>query len=403
MTKIIKRITLHEYCAIGLMAAGVLFKNFAQLRPNRIERGVAMNFRAALGDQFALIAAFLLLTIIVFILGHSDIWTKITETKTYASVKSLLVTLSMLLLIIGTAISGSDHLVGQAGAARFSVGIGFWLVLSGLVLLMNRAMLDISPWLVLLLVLILVVSLVVAYSNATLTGLSLVRELENKSDKIGNEMIRHMQLALSATFTGLALSLYLAKQAHEHPKRRGAVMSIVNMAQVIPTLTFLGLVMIPLTQLAKTFPFLRTFGISGVGFVPAYIVLTMYSILPMTTNILAGYKSIDTSVLEAAKGIGMTQKQVHSKIQLPLLLPYILSGFGTSLIQTTGNTILAGLVGGGGMGAILFLGLAQSAPDLVLLGALLVVSVAMILKTIIGSLEPVVNKRLGREVTNDRI
>ncbi len=173
-------------------------------------------------------------------------------------------------------------------------------------------------------------------------------------------------------------------------------MSIVNMAQVIPTLTFLGLVMIPLTGLAKALPFLKGFGISGIGFVPAYIVLTMYSLLPMTTNILAGYNSIDTSIIEAAKGIGMTPKQIHKKVELPLIFPYLYAGFGTAIVQTTGNTILAGLVGGGGMGAILFLGLAQSAPDLVLLGgALLVVSVSLILKIIIASIEPFVNRKLG--------
>ncbi len=75
-----------------------------------------------------------------------------------------------------------------------------------------------------------------------------------------------MKLSVSSTVTGLFLSSILAGQAYRYPRRRGLVMGIVNMAQVIPTLTFLGLIMIPLTQLASMFPELKSFGISGIGF-----------------------------------------------------------------------------------------------------------------------------------------
>ena len=127
----------------------------------------------------------------------------------------------------------------------------------------------------------------------------------------------------------------------------------------------------------------------------------MYAILPMTTNILAGYNSIDPDILQAAYGMGMTQKQVHRKVELPLVFPFLFSGFSTALVQTVGNTILAGLVGGGGIGAILFLGLAQSAPDFVILGALLVVSVALVLKLILANLQLLIKRLNPVEVQHD--
>jgi osmoprotectant transport system permease protein len=108
------------------------------------------------------------------------------------------------------------------------------------------------------------------------------------------------------------------------------------------------------------------------------IVLFLYSLLPITRNTLAGFQVVSPEDRDTARAVGMSSRQVFWQVELPLAFPVILSGIRTALTQTIGNTILAGLVGAGGLGSIIFLGLAQAAPDLILLGALPVVILAWV-------------------------
>ncbi|MGL5915308.1 MAG: ABC transporter permease, partial [Culicoidibacterales bacterium] len=104
---------------------------------------------------------------------------------------------------------------------------------------------------------------------------------------------------------------------------------------------------------------------------------------PMVVNTVAGLRNVDADVLEAAKGIGMTKRQIFKQVNLPLAAPVILAGIRISVTQAMGNTILAGLIGGGGLGNFIFLGLAQSAPELILLGALSVVVLTLFVNFIL--------------------
>ncbi len=396
------RLSLYEYVGIGLILLGGTVAVFLKLRPNRIEEGISMNMLTAVGELWLPTAAVVIGLILLAALDPSRTKDEHRLTQGIRLVKVIGLATGLVCLIQFSASGATDLLMDQPSAARVSLGIGFWLVFLGMAMMLMHSLKLLSmPLLTLGILGVIIGYVIIAYHMGLLDDLSIVREYTNKSGRIGDEMLRHMQLSLAASFTGLFLSLFLAGQAYRYPSRRGMVMSFVNMAQVIPTLTFLGLIMIPLTALAGAFPFLKNFGISGIGFIPAYIVLTMYAILPMTTNILAGYNSIDPDILQAAYGMGMTQKQVHRKVELPLVFPFLFSGFSTALVQTVGNTILAGLVGGGGIGAILFLGLAQSAPDFVILGALLVVSVALVLKLILANLQLLIKRLNPVEVQHD--
>lgn len=396
----LKRPSLHESVGVTLYIIGIVLGDFIILRPNRIEGGQGYPFVTALGSGWYLAAALFVMAFYVFIKLVQ--WGPDRQPKGNGRtlIKILLVgwLVGMLVWFTGALAYGSQSLLAnQPEAARASIGLGYFLGLVGLILLLYRDLLLLDrPWVNLITVFLVIGIFWGAYKGGQLEAISLIRELYNKESRLMDELIRHMQLSLSASLTGLCLSLYLGTTAYVHPSRTRMVMGIVNMAQVIPTLTFLGLIMIPLTALSKVFPILKDFGVSGIGFLPAYLVLTMYALLPITTNVIAGYRSLDSSIQEAARGMGMTRRQIRYKIELPLIVPYIYTGYQTALVQTVGNAILAGLVGGGGLGAILFLGLAQSAPDLVILSALVVVVIAFTLKTILtGLLNLVMNQRKG--------
>jgi osmoprotectant transport system permease protein len=111
--------------------------------------------------------------------------------------------------------------------------------------------------------------------------------------------------------------------------------------------------------------------------VPAFIVLVVYALFPIVNNTVAGLKLLDENVLDTAKGMGMSKSQAFFRVELPLAFPVILGGIRTAMTQSIGNTILAGLIGGGGLGSIIFLGLAQSAPDLILLGVIPILLISL--------------------------
>ncbi len=152
---------------------------------------------------------------------------------------------------------------------------------------------------------------------------------------------------------------------------------MISIAQVVPTLSLLGLLVAPLAALGGAVPLLGRIGVRGVGWAPALVVLFLYSLLPIAGNTLAGLRTVAPDVLDAARGMGMDRRQVFRRVEVPLALPVVLTGVRTALVQNMGNAILAALVGGGGLGTLIFLGLAQAAPDLILLGALSVSALAL--------------------------
>ncbi len=224
--------------------------------------------------------------------------------------------------------------------------------------------------------------------------IGIVKEYQNYKSTFNAEFIRHLTLALSSGVIAILPGILMGYWAYKYPKSSEGILSVVNLFQVAPTLSLLGLIMIPLSLLSKQFPFLKSLGISGIGFAPAFIVLTLYALMPIVANAYAAFKQLDPAVLESAKGMGLTSRQILRQVSLPLASPIILSGIRTAFTQNIGNAILAGLVGGGGFGAIIFLGLSQSASDLVLLGTLPVVIMALITESLFERIQARLERQL---------
>jgi osmoprotectant transport system permease protein len=132
--------------------------------------------------------------------------------------------------------------------------------------------------------------------------------------------------------------------------------------------------MAPLAALGTMLP---GSGISGVGPLPAVIALTLYSLLPIVRNTAVGLDGVPAPVREAARGMGLTPRQIFLRVDLPLALPVFLSGLRITVVQAVGLAAVAALIGAGGLGAIMFQGLFANALDLVLLGAVPVILLAV--------------------------
>jgi osmoprotectant transport system permease protein len=137
--------------------------------------------------------------------------------------------------------------------------------------------------------------------------------------------------------------------------------------------------------------------VSGVGFLPAFIALLLYALYPALNATLAGLQMADPAALDAARAMGMAPRQVFLRVQLPLALPLALGGARTAVAQSMGNAVLAALIGGGGLGSFIFLGLAQSAADLILLGVVPLVGLTFLLDAGLALLERVALRRAGHD------
>lgn len=152
-----------------------------------------------------------------------------------------------------------------------------------------------------------------------------------------------------------------------------------------------GLLMAPLAGLAQTFPALGALGVSGTGLAPALIALTLYALLPLVRGVVAGLGQVPDAVRESARGMGMSAWQRFWHVDVPLALPVWLRSLRVVAVQTVGMAVVAALIGAGGFGALVFQGLLSSALDLVLLGVIPVVALAVVLDALftlaIGALE----------------
>jgi osmoprotectant transport system permease protein len=124
---------------------------------------------------------------------------------------------------------------------------------------------------------------------------------------------------------------------------------------------------------------LELWGVRGIGFAPALFALTLYGLLPIVVNTFVGLKSVPHGISDAAKGMGLTPTQVLFRAELPVALPFLLEGLRNGLVLTFGITTIAALIGAGGLGFFIQRGVEGNVPDLVLLGAVPIVLMALLL------------------------
>jgi osmoprotectant transport system permease protein len=153
--------------------------------------------------------------------------------------------------------------------------------------------------------------------------------------------------------------------------------AILNLLQTVPSIALFGLLIVPLSALATAMPALGRLGIGGIGVAPAVIALVLYALLPVVRSTVAGISGVAAALIDAARGMGMTRHQRFWRVELPLAAPVLLAGLRIVTVQAIGLAVVAALIGAGGLGSFVFEGLGQYAADLVLLGALPAIVLAL--------------------------
>ncbi|MEO0467192.1 MAG: ABC transporter permease/substrate-binding protein [Pseudomonadota bacterium] len=189
----------------------------------------------------------------------------------------------------------------------------------------------------------------------------------------------HLYLSLSALFTGLAVSLPLGILAAPRPRLAGPALGVASLVQTIPGIALLAL-MVPVLG-------------GRIGFLPAYLALALYSVLPILRNTIVGLNGVDASLREAALGVGMTARQRLTSVELPLAMPVVVAGLRTASVWVVGAATLSTPVGAESLGNYIFQGLQTRDWGAVLFGCLVSAGLALVLDQAIRAFELAAEKR----------
>lgn len=167
--------------------------------------------------------------------------------------------------------------------------------------------------------------------------------LSTRGDLVAETLFQTLTYVVLVTLAASFFAILLGVLTRNHAFAKELSLSIASVFLTIPSLA-LFTIFIPIV---------------GLGFTPSFIALFLYALLPIMRNTVAGLDSVDASVLESARGMGLTPWQVLTKVQLPLAWPVMLAGIRVSALLTVGISAIATLVAGGGLGDFIKSGLAR--------------------------------------------
>jgi osmoprotectant transport system permease protein len=206
--------------------------------------------------------------------------------------------------------------------------------------------------------------------------------LQERRADIMSALGQHLAISLTAIVLGTIIAVPLGITLVYNQIRwiNSIVFFVANLMQTVPSLALLA-VLIPLM---------------GIGTKPAIVALLLYAIMPILRNTYDGFESVDRNVIEAARGMGYGTMQRILLIQLPLALPYIMSGVRVTMVYIISWATLATLIGAGGLGQLIVSGMAVNKPELIITGALGAILLALIVDLLLGKLEKWLTARYGQ-------
>ncbi len=188
-----------------------------------------------------------------------------------------------------------------------------------------------------------------------------VRYLIRRGDLVWELLLEHLWLVIISITIAIVVSVIVGITISYYTSAATTVLTICQILMTIPSLAMLGF-MVPLF---------------GIGFTTGVVALILYSLLPIVRNTYTGINELDQAIVESARGMGMTEWRILTKIKLPLARPVIMAGIRTATVMIVGIAAIAAYVGAGGLGELIFQGISRSNESMIIAGALGVSIIAL--------------------------
>lgn len=370
----------HVVPVLGLIALVLVWiLDFGTVQPNRIVPGTGYSLLDAVGWLNATVVSLVLLFFLIL---------SLLPLRGRYPLLSVGVTLALAALPLLLSAFTARHLPENTPYARTAIGSGFWCLLFLLALMLIEVIgrLQASRCAQLGVLASIMGAWIWLFSAPGLESLSLIREFSARPDQFLQALWSHLALAFGAVGISFVLAFVLALKMIRSERWRRPVFALVSFMQTVPSLALFGLLIAPLSALSAAWPWLQNLGVRGIGWAPALLALIAYSLLPMVRNTFVALTEVPESLVEAGMGMGMGERQLFLQLKIPLALPVIIEGVRITTIQAIGLTAVAALIGAGGFGTFIFQGLGQAAMDLVLLGALPTIALAVAADALLSAL-----------------
>lgn len=197
---------------------------------------------------------------------------------------------------------------------------------------------------------------------------ALLQFVATPANRFLDHSLSYIDLCAASIVLAIAIGVALGVAVARRPVLAFAAVNVSGLMRAVPVIVFLTLAL----------PYL------GIGFTPALVALSVLGIPPILLNTYTGIRGIDPVIVDAARGIGMTQGQIVRRIQAPLVLPVIAAGVRTSAVQIIATATLAAIIGAGGYGEYILAGLYQVDVVQILAGAIPVAALALMVELGLG-------------------
>ncbi|MFA5576544.1 MAG: ABC transporter permease [Tissierellaceae bacterium] len=201
--------------------------------------------------------------------------------------------------------------------------------------------------------------------------MSLLNFFKNNPSLILHLILEHLQLTGTAILSAIIIGVPLGIAITRYKKLADPILAVASIFQTIPSIAFFGL-LIP---------------ILGIGKRTAILVLFLYALLPIVKNTYTGIKEVSPFMIDAGRGMGMTNLQILRMVELPQSLSVIMAGVRIATVINIGTTTIAAYVGGGGLGELIFRGIQMYRNEMILAGAVPAALLAIFADKILGYVE----------------
>lgn len=184
-------------------------------------------------------------------------------------------------------------------------------------------------------------------------------------------VIEHLQITGTAVLIAILIGAPLGILINYYTVVADPILGIANILQTVPSIAFFGL-LIPIT---------------GIGQSTAILVLFLYALLPIIKNTYTGISEVSSSMVDAGRGMGLTDFEILRLVELPQALPVIMAGIRVATVINIGTTTIAAYIGGGGLGELIFTGISMNRNEMILAGAIPAALLAIIADRLLALVE----------------
>lgn len=212
-------------------------------------------------------------------------------------------------------------------------------------------------------------------------------------DGIPIRVAEHVEVSLASVGAAIACAVPIGLFVGHRRKGEFLALSIANIGRAVPSFAILVLVFTVMLRFIPSIAF---------GFGPGFVALALLAIPPILTNAYVGVENVDTDVVEAARGMGMRERDVLLRIELPLAAPLILGGIRTATVQVIATGTLVALIGGGGLGRFIVDGFARGDTTMTVAGAVLIAILAIVTEVVMAVAQRVLSPRQASKAARAR-